>query len=70
MTSKDLYYRASKEISGLSSGLAERNSLLDTEVHQAILALLDVVTAYAEMMARHEKGRVVHSHWSRSLQIL
>ena len=55
-SSKDLYYRASKEISGLSSGLTERNSRLDMEVHQAVLSLLDVVTAYSEMMVRHEKG--------------
>ena len=52
MTSKDLYYKTSKEISGLSPSLTERNSRLDSEVHQAVLALLDVVTAYAEMMAR------------------
>ena len=55
-SSKDLYYRASKEISVLSSGLMERNSRLDMEVLQAVLSLLDVVTAYSEMMVRHEKG--------------
>ena len=56
MARKNLYYRTSKEISGLASRLAERYSRLDTEVHQAILSLLDVVTAYSEMMGRHEKG--------------
>ena len=34
----------------------ERNSRLDMEVLQAVLSLLDVVTAYSEMMIRHEKG--------------
>ena len=34
----------------------ERNSRLDTEVHQKVLSLLDVLTAYANMMERHKKG--------------
>ena len=55
-SSKDLYYRTSKEISSLSTGLTERNTRLDLEVNQAVLSLLDVVTAYSEMMVRHEKG--------------
>ena len=53
---KELYYTAAKQISSLNTRLVERNSRLDTEVHQKVLSLLDVLTAYTDMMDRHQKG--------------
>ena len=53
---KELYYSTAKQISSLNTRLVERNSRLDTEVHQKVLSLLDVLTAYTDMMDRHQKG--------------
>ena len=53
---KEIYYSTSKEISNLNTSMMERNSELDRSVLQRVLSLLDILTAFTNMMDRHQKG--------------
>ena len=53
---KDFFYAASKEVTSIGSITSEQNKKEESDVHQKILLLLDVVSAHSDLSERHEKG--------------